>query len=299
MQWFQDPRVRTQLPLPLRCYCAYCSRRLDPATGKIRGGSFLLRLLRRCANGTDGAIPVAVDGLTIVVEPYSETAAFALNELSEPGDEARILRLALSPGDTFFDVGANHGAFSLIAAALVGPSGSVVAFEPQPDLADLLASSFAINGFSHASVQPVALSDHEGEATLFIPDHAARAGVYEAFSATGRHQAVHVPLITLDQLIDHLPTPGKLFIKLDAEGSELAFLRGAAQTLRTRRPEILLELNPESAAAAGYRVADLIAQLQAIGYRHFAEMEHYPHSLPLHHLTPDRMNSFRDIVVLP
>ena len=242
---------------------------------------------------------VRVGEITIVLDPYAEVSTFALNELASPGDEARILRLALSPGDTFFDIGANHGAFSLLAAKLVGPQGSVVAFEPQPELADFIQRSFAINGFSHARVRQVALSDQEGAATLFIPLHAARAGVYKDFSASGRHERVLVPLITLDQQIHQLNAPGKLFIKLDAEGSELAVLRGAAETLRTRRPEILLELNPESATAAGYTIPDLIGELKSLGYTQFAEMQHYPYSTPLSYLTTHRMNSYRDIVVMP
>jgi hypothetical protein len=65
-------------------------------------------------------------------------------------------------------------------------------------------------------------------------------------------------------------------MKLDVEGSELAALRGAAAFVRERRPLVLLEINPTTAAAAGYTVGDLLGFLRDLGYRRAAEPAEFP-----------------------
>ena len=48
-------------------------------------------------------------------------------------DEFRALMTLLGPGDTFIDVGASIGAYSLLAGSVVGPSGMIIAVEPAPE----------------------------------------------------------------------------------------------------------------------------------------------------------------------
>jgi hypothetical protein len=85
-------------------------------------------------------------------------------------------------------------------------------------------------------------------------------------------------------------------MKLDVEGSEQAVLRGAAALLRQRRPLILLELNPDSARAAGYCVTDLLRLLGDAGYDRVAEPEEFPRTRPLHNADTRRQ---RNVFVLP
>lgn len=60
-------------------------------------------------------------------------------EMTMPTGEARVLSQLLEDGDSFIDIGANHGSYSLLARKRVGERGRVVAFEPQPHLARLLS----------------------------------------------------------------------------------------------------------------------------------------------------------------
>lgn len=301
MYWFEDPLIGAQLPLPLKGYSAYCRFMVDRSSGMIKGGSFLLRTLRRFRSlwGSVGRTAVRIDGVTIVLDLYTEVASFALTEMTASSHEVRVMQLAMSKGDTFLDVGANHGAFSLIASSIVGSEGAVVAFEPQPDLADLLQSSFDANHFSNATIYQIALSDHRGTATFYVPAHAGLAGIYQGFSGRGIHKELRVSLATLDEQMKKVNSPGKLFVKLDVEGSELPFLCGAQDTIRNRRPVILMEINPDSATAAGYTTADLISKLKELGYSRFAEMKEYPRSVPFDDLGEKRLGESRDIVVVP
>ena len=64
----------------------------------------------------------------------------------------RILTELLRPGMVFYDWGANIGLFSLLAARLVGPTGRVFSFEPDPDTAARLERNVARNGYQNTSV---------------------------------------------------------------------------------------------------------------------------------------------------
>ena len=301
MYWFENPSIIRQFPVPVRWYAAYCRSMFQPASGTVRGGSFLLGLMRKLRQSLQGPAEAAitVDGLTIYMDPYADRLFFAFEELLHGGDEARVMQLCLSPGGTFLDVGANHGTYSLLARRLVGAQGMVLSFEPQPHLAKLLRMSFQANRFDNCSVHEVALSDCEGTTQFYIPGHSGLAGIHKKFSAKGGFRELQVRKSRFDELIGWQTLPGQIFMKLDIEGSELAFLRGAAEMIRARQPVILMEINPDSASAAGHAVSDIIHQLVSLGYTRFAETDQFPKTFPLADMSGDRMNRFQDIVVLP
>ena len=70
--------------------------------------------------------------------------------------ELSILRTLIPEGSTVVDVGANLGYFSLLAAKLVGPTGRVVALEPNSENCRLLLSSLRLNGTTNVDLLPVA-----------------------------------------------------------------------------------------------------------------------------------------------
>jgi hypothetical protein len=70
-------------------------------------------------------------------------------------------------------------------------------------------------------------------------------------------QTYTVPTARLDDVLDHAPQ----LIKMDIEGAELAALRGMSRLLRSEAPTLIIEHNPESAAAAGHRSGDLLRVL--------------------------------------
>ena len=71
-------------------------------------------------------------------------------------DETRVLACLMDACDDFVDVGANYGYFSLLAAAREGPSVSVIALEPNPELAGLITRSAEHNCLRNVDVRPVA-----------------------------------------------------------------------------------------------------------------------------------------------
>jgi len=220
---------------------------------------------------------VVVAGHAVYLDLTDMRFLWVLDEVRGCGHEARVLRAVLQPGDTFLDVGSNHGSYAILASHVVGPRGLVVAVEPQPRLASLVRRSLA-EAPAPFQVHAVALGDQDSESPLYVPREGSGAG-----SLVARRPGANVftvPVRRADTFLAWTDFPGRTLIKLDVEGAEVPFLRGAARMIGTLRPTILFELSAIQARAAGYRPEDLIAELQVLGYRRFAEVDRFPEEIP-------------------
>ncbi|HEY9721955.1 MAG TPA: FkbM family methyltransferase [Oscillatoriaceae cyanobacterium] len=179
------------------------------------------------------------------IELYGEFAEF----------EAQLFEKLLRPGDVAVDVGANIGVLTLAMARAVGPSGSVLAFEPQRILAQMIAANLALNSQLNTHVFNMALGAEPG--TIMLPpiDY-DRANNFGALSLGGFTEGEAVQLACLDSF----ELQRCRLIKADVEGMELAVLRGATQTIRRTRPVLYVENNrPEQSAA-------LVAFIRSLSY---------------------------------
>ena len=135
----------------------------------------------------------------------------------------RVCALAMKDGGVMFDVGANAGAISN-ETALACPAAVIKAFEPQQELATLVAISAQLNGLDSIEVFPVAVGDHEGIVQLHKPAHALHASLMT--SGESGEAVVDVPLVSLDQVVGSGQIPPPNFIKVDVEGGETSGCRG-------------------------------------------------------------------------
>lgn len=178
---------------------------------------------------------------------------------------------ALSEGSVFFDVGAHIGYFSMKAAIRVGKTGRVLAFEPNPEILNLLRDNVAANHFQNVIVEPIACTDRDQMLTLYAapivntgasslakqnaeisPDQAARP-----FSVRGR---------PIDDVVRELGLTRVDAIKIDVEGAEVIVLRGAMDTLQRFHPKLVAEVVPRQLAGFQTTVDDLRALLRSAGY---------------------------------
>ena len=147
--------------------------------------------------------------------------------------------LAQLPEPVVLDIGANIGNHTL---AFATRARSVHAFEPIPYLFDMLSGNVARNGLTHVQVHNVALSDHEGSATINM----VNAGNYGASSFDRRADGttpVEVKMVTGDAFVERNRIARVDFIKIDVEAHEVFVLRGLMQTLRRDLPFITMEWN--------------------------------------------------------
>jgi FkbM family methyltransferase len=181
--------------------------------------------------------------------------------LPEPEDVRLFLSL-LRPGMTVFDVGANVGLYSLLAARRVGPGGRVHAFEPTPHVAASLRGNVALNRLANVVVTEAAVSDRVGEATFYLQNSSDRNTL-----GGGVGRPVRVRTVTLDDYAARCP--GRVDVmKMDVEGAEVLALRGGRRLLAAADgPVLLLEFNPEALRAAGSGATALCDVLAEYGYR--------------------------------
>ena len=147
----------------------------------------------------------------------------------------------LRPGDTFLDIGANVGFYSLVLSTL-NPLVRITSFEPNPRNFGLLQNNAMLNGYANIRCEPIALSDSEGTARLYLSKSDMSASLVPGFDEGGALAPVEVRTITLDAYLAKHPTKGRVVIKVDVEGHETAFFRGAARTLSEKRPDIITEV---------------------------------------------------------
>jgi FkbM family methyltransferase len=175
----------------------------------------------------------------------------------------------LKSGDTFVDVGANFGIYSLLGARIVGANGKVFAFEPIPKLCALLRSNAQHNDLSALTVNEMALGETSGMASLSLHADEGRSSLRPMDGEVVG--TIDVRIATLDQEIS--PDLTVSVVKLDVEGFELAVLKGATRILSRDRPVILFENNPDALLEAGASTASLVSELRSFGYQIYELLE--------------------------
>jgi FkbM family methyltransferase len=176
----------------------------------------------------------------------------------------RLFKSLLARGDRVIDVGANVGYFTLLAAKCVGNSGSVVAFEPIPELRRRLEENLQLNQLHNCEVRAEAVCNEAGTRDFFQgpPDH---VGISSLRNLEG-HASVHrVRTVCLDDVI---PADTKVaLIKIDIEGAECHAIEGMMSRLERHHPDLIVEVTDGYLQAMGRSARHLYACLQALGYR--------------------------------
>ena len=157
----------------------------------------------------------------------------------------KILAARLRPGAVFYDLGANIGLFTLLAARLVGDSGKVFSFEPDPENAARLRRNILRNGFTNATVVESGIWSATGELNFVVsgtasPDH----GIGKFVTAESAAAGTLIPCVSLDDFIKNAPPPDA--IKCDVEGAEVEALRGGTKMLQSRHPWIICEMHSDA-----------------------------------------------------
>lgn len=168
-----------------------------------------------------------------------------LGQIHYEAGETSFFKSILRPGDTAIDIGANVGWYTTLFAELVGPSGTVIAFEPNDTAFQLLARS--VRSYKNMRAFRLAVADRSGEAELHIPTKAegwfASLGDIEA--SRGTTVSRPCTLTTLDSFIADNSARRVTAIKVDTEGFEREVLRGARGLLSSSEPPLwVLETTP-------------------------------------------------------
>lgn len=175
------------------------------------------------------------------------------------------LQALVRPGDTCVDVGANIGLFSLMMASIAGPTGRVVAIEPNPSNCRLLDLGAKENDFGHMEIIPVAVGEK--------PETLVFSGLIGSNGIVGKREHLGPPgpgsTLVRAETLDHLL--GALsrldVIKIDIEGAEHLALLGAQRVIAKHRPTMVLEFSPLGLHdISGVSPEEHLAFLESLGY---------------------------------
>jgi FkbM family methyltransferase len=162
---------------------------------------------------------------------------------SEP--EYKNLHTMIAPGDWVIDVGANVGHYTKRFSQLVGPGGRVIAFEPVPATFALLSQNAQVFQFKNITLFNTALSDKCELVGMNIPSfETGLKNFYEARVTVDDSGLPDVRIMTIR--LDSLEIPVRVALaKIDAEGHELAVLRGMVELLRRDHPTLIVETSSD------------------------------------------------------
>ncbi|MEL6980579.1 MAG: FkbM family methyltransferase [Pseudomonadota bacterium] len=174
---------------------------------------------------------------------------------------AALLQRLLGPGDAFIDVGAHVGWLSLIAARAVGPSGAVLAIDPQPYNCDKILSNAAANGFTQIVAVACAVGEAPGLVRLASQPQSdrSRLTLAEPTGVNDTAQSFLAFVRTVPELMEAAGLARAKALKIDVEGFEPQVLRGAAPVL-AQIENIVFEALPENPRAYDEAAALLTAR---------------------------------------
>jgi len=168
---------------------------------------------------------------------------------------AQAIRDHLRGGQTFWDVGANIGWFSVFASTIVGTSGRVVSFEPSPEVFDILSAHAQTTdgitairlGVGNADEVRSFAAHGKSSSSSFVEEV---TNINFGFHSSVPVKSVDVELRRIDSLVKELGSNPSL-LKIDVEGFELEVLRGASDLLCTGRPALIIEVHPRQLELSG------------------------------------------------
>ena len=200
----------------------------------------------------------------------------------------RIFDRFLRPGMVLFDVGGHVGQYSLVGSRLVGETGSVHSFEPDPRTFAWLKSNVDANHLANVHPNQMALAGEDGEKEFFFatPKDIGSNSLSKPSNFSGRTAIVRC--MTIDGYMREHGLTRVDMMKIDVEGAESFVLAGASSILAgSDKPLIVIEFEEARQKAFGNSCEKLGAFLRGHGYElyrigaaPFAEYAPIPNDAP-------------------
>jgi FkbM family methyltransferase len=228
------------------------------------------RILLRSRSG----YKMFVDARDVSITPH-----LILDGVYEEHTDA-ALRALVKPGMNVLEIGANVGLFTMLMSHRVGRGGSVLSFECDPVLAQILRDNVEINGFAEiCTVDERAVTDSEGVLSFYTAErHRGGGTLIEGLEqipqlTSSERRRIDVRTTTIDAILADHPA-GFDFVKVDAEGAEPAIVSGGQKLLAdTSRPLVfMMEFSPKFVQKGGVDPRAQLSQLASYGFR-FARVD--------------------------
>jgi FkbM family methyltransferase len=205
------------------------------------------------------------DGLQFAIDPDSSSPTPSVLQGKFEPHVSAVMRRVCRPGWHAVDVGANSGYHTVRLASLVGPAGSVLAVEANPDNCVLIEAAVERNGFTNVRLLPVGLGRQDGWGWFTECVGSNGSLIAESSPEKLRDLATMVPIFRLDRLVG---TDSVDFIKMDVEGAEALVVDGGKETIARHRPIVVSEFSCEmTRRVSGVEPGDYLCFFDRLGYR--------------------------------
>nr|WP_166180529.1 FkbM family methyltransferase [Altererythrobacter segetis] len=201
--------------------------------------------------------------MSVRIAGWSNRSTFFLERFYDLPTQL-LLQQELRDGDLFVDVGANEGMITLLGSRLVGDTGKVMSFEPNPVPREILQRNLRRNGITNVELHACGLGDEDGELQLFVPCANSGEGSFTAPATASEGHSSPCPVRIGDSI---LQGRAPKLIKIDVEGFEAHVLLGLRRTLERVRPMIVMEMIARHLARDGQEPFNLCSWLEGLGYQ--------------------------------
>lgn len=165
---------------------------------------------------------------------------------------------------TLLDVGANFGWYTTLFAKYAKNGGSVHSFEPVPTIFDNLKRNYQLmDSPSYVRINNLAVGETEDELTINLFEGLSTG--HASLSTQGRDDAIpfKCKVITIDSYLADNNIGDVDMVKVDIEGAELGFLKGADKLFEQKMPPVfLMEMALNQTKNFGYKPNDLIEHIR-------------------------------------
>ncbi|MCM3878414.1 MAG: FkbM family methyltransferase [Thermoanaerobaculia bacterium] len=212
-------------------------------------------------------------GDRLVVDPRSTMWRYAYFHGEYEPALTRLTTRVVGRGDTCLDIGANIGWYTVLLRRLVGSSGAVHAFEPNPPVFARLVENVALAGAPpNVYLHPLGLGRETRAADLHVFEGIADGHASMSDQGRAGFSTVSCPVRRLDDVLKESGLDRVSFVKMDVEGAELGVLEGAGRLFSQPTPPVwLIEMARETARTFGYGPGALVDFLRSsAAYRFFA-----------------------------
>lgn len=155
-----------------------------------------------------------------------------------------FIKQNLKEGEVFFDIGANIGLMSIFASYCVGKTGSVFAFEANPETAKLLKFNINLNKINNINIIDKAVGNDIGKIKIYN-NWAVNRGGATLIKPEQETDSFDVDLIKIDAIEEYYSKDIKM-IKIDVEGFEMDVLKGLEKILqKNNAPKLIIECSAD------------------------------------------------------
>jgi len=236
-----------------------------------RGKTFIINCSLALFGNTFGDEIAVADGRTFRINKITplNRRLFFLNKYED--GETEIVKKLVTQGDVVIDIGANFGWYSTLMSSLTGERGRVYSFEVVPEIAKELQENISLNQMTNVVIENIAIGEDDLE-TDYVYSESWGTGnqKLELLNGGGQLKSGKSRSTSLDSYLLANAINKVDFIKCDIDGAEVPFIRGAQQTLKSKKPIMIIEAHERDQRAHGHSCQQLFSELRHIGYRLFS-----------------------------